>query len=165
MSDATHPPCLHRRRLLGGAAVLGIAAPLLAACGEDEPTTGSSTSPSSSSPSSASPTEEPSQDGSKSPAGGGQELVATADVPVGGGVILDDQRIVVTQPAEGTFMAFTAVCTHQGCLVGSVEDNTISCPCHGSQFSAEDGSVVNGPATGALSAIEVAVEGGSVVEA
>lgn len=67
-------------------------------------------------------------------------LVSTADVAVGGGVILDG--VVVTQPANGEFRAFSSVCTHQGCTVGSVEAGTINCPCHGSRFSIEDGSVV-----------------------
>jgi Rieske Fe-S protein len=151
---------LDRRRLLGSVAALGVAAPLLAACGSDDEPSGSSTPASSSSSSSASdtPTEEP--QGS----GGGQELVATADVPVGGGVVLDDTKLVVTQPTEGDFKCFTAVCTHQGCLVGSVEDNVITCPCHGSQYSAEDGTVVTGPATGNLTPVDVTVKGGQIVE-
>ena len=78
---------------------------------------------------------------------------------------MDAEKVVVTQPAEGEFKAFTAVCTHQGCVVGSVADNEISCPCHGSLFSAEDGSVVTGPATAPLTEIEVQVKGGSVVRA
>jgi Rieske Fe-S protein len=90
--------------------------------------------------------------------------VATAKVPVGGGVILGGPRIVVTQPAKGTFKAFTAVCTHQACTVGMVKDNVISCPCHGSAYSATDGSVKNGPATRALRAIPITVDGGQVVE-
>jgi Rieske Fe-S protein len=158
MSDVNLPPCLNRRRLLGGAAVLGIAAPVLAACGSDDTTTGSA-SPATSS----SPTAEETLPKSP-PAGGGQELVATAEVPVGGGVILDDQKIVVTQPTEGDFKAFTAVCTHQGCVVGSVDENVITCPCHGSQYSAEDGTVVTGPATGNLTPIDVTVKGDQVVE-
>ena len=161
MSDATDPR-LVRRRLLGGVAVLGVAAPVLAACGsdEEEPTTsGASTSPSGSSTSSEDPASE------TTAADGGGELVATADVPVGGGVVLDAEKIVVTQPTEGEFKAFSAICTHQGCPVGGVDDNTITCPCHGSQFSAEDGSVTTGPATAPLTAIEVQVKGGSVVRA
>ena len=80
-------------------------------------------------------------------------------------MILEGKRIVVTQPTEGDFKAFTAVCTHQSCLVSSVKDGTISCPCHGSAYSAADGSVKNGPATRALREIAVTVEGGEVVEA
>ena len=72
--------------------------------------------------------------------------VATSEVPVGGGVILDDADYVITQPTAGEFKAFSKICTHQRCPVGSVEDGTINCPCHGSKYSIEDGSVVNPPA-------------------
>ena len=153
--ESTDLPRLDRRRLLNGAAALGIAAPLLAACGSEE-------EPASSGTTSDSPEPSESQVPSEGAEGGG-ELVAAADVPVGGGVIMDDEKIVVTQPAEGEFKAFTAVCTHQGCVVGSVAENEITCPCHGSQFSAEDGSVVTGPATAPLTEIEVQLKGGSVV--
>lgn len=74
-------------------------------------------------------------------------LVATAEVPVEGGSSWRTGKVVVTQPAESTVKAFTAICTHQACTVASVKQNVISCPCHGSAFSAEDGSVENGPAS------------------
>ena len=68
----------------------------------------------------------------------------------------------MTQPAEGVFKAFTAVCTHQGCIVASVADGTINCPCHGSMFSIENGSVVDGPAPSPLAEKTVSVEGDQV---
>ena len=155
-------PRIDRRRLLHGAAVLGVTAPVLVACGSEEgPTSGTSTEPDSDSPS-GSPSA--GKDSGKQD-GGGAALAATADVPVGGGVVLDGEKVVVTQPTEGEFKAFTAVCTHQGCVVNSVQDNAITCPCHGSQFSAEDGSVVTGPATGPLTEVAVEVQGGNVVRA
>ena len=46
----------------------------------------------------------PSPESGRAAAGG---LVATAEVPVGGGVILEKQKVVVTQPTEGTFKAFS----------------------------------------------------------
>ena len=94
----------------------------------------------------------------------GAAPAATAKVPVNGGVILDGPKIVVTQPTAGTFKAFTATCTHQACLVGLVKDGVIICPCHGSMYSAADGSVENGPATQPLTPIAVKVEGGEVVQ-
>jgi nitrite reductase/ring-hydroxylating ferredoxin subunit len=95
--------------------------------------------------------------------GTGAVLTPTADVPVGGGVILPDQAVVVTQPVSGTYKAFSAICTHEGCLVGSVENNEIVCPCHGARFSAEDGSVIQGPAQEPLAEGAVTVSGGNVV--
>jgi Rieske Fe-S protein len=129
-----------------------VAAPLLAACAsDDEPSGSADASGSSESPSSESPS---------SDAGG--TTVATSDVPVEGGVILAEEMLVVTQPAEGEFKAFSAVCTHQGCPVQSVSEGTINCQCHGSSFSIEDGSVVNGPATSALESKSVSIEGDQV---
>lgn len=74
-------------------------------------------------------------------------LIATADVPVGGGVVLRPQSVVVTQPQPGVFRGFDMHCTHRGCPVDSVAEGCIRCPCHGSLFSVADGSVVGGPAT------------------
>jgi len=91
-------------------------------------------------------------------------LATTAQVPVDGGKILADKKIVITQPAAGTFKAFTAVCTHQGCTVGSISGGAIHCPCHGSAFSIKDGSVVNGPAASPLASVAIKVDGTSIVQ-
>jgi Rieske Fe-S protein len=103
----------------------------------------------------------------KKPTGGGAggALATAADVPVGGGLVAKDQKIVVTQPTNGEFKGFSAVCTHAGCVVSKVADGTINCPCHGSKFSIEDGSVVEGPAKKALSEVPIAVEGTQIVSA
>jgi Rieske Fe-S protein len=69
---------------------------------------------------------------------------------------------VVTQPTSGQFKCFTAVCTHQGCIVSDVSDGTINCACHGSQYSIEDGSVVQGPATFPLSEEKITVTGDQI---
>lgn len=94
---------------------------------------------------------------------GAPGTLTTGDIPVGGGVVLQDERIVVTQPTAGTFAAFTAVCPHQGCLVSEVADNEILCPCHDSLFSAENGDVIRGPALEGLAAAAIAVDGDSVI--
>ena len=85
--------------------------------------------------------------------------IRTGEIPVGGGTIFPDQEVVVTQPAQGEFRAFSAICTHMGCTVGKVAHGTIECPCHGSEFSIKDGSVVRGPATQPLPAKKVTVQG------
>jgi Rieske Fe-S protein len=73
--------------------------------------------------------------------------------------VFADQRVVVVQPSEGTFTAFSAVCTHQGCAVHEVADGTINCACHGSKFDVADGSVVRGPARKALPQYRATVVG------
>jgi Rieske Fe-S protein len=95
--------------------------------------------------------------------GGAAPVAATADVPVGGGTILPDQDLVLTQPAAGEFQAFSATCTHQGCAVGEVTDGVIVCPCHGSRFAIEDGSVVEGPASRPLERRTIEVQGDSIM--
>lgn len=92
----------------------------------------------------------------------GTSLGNAAEVPVGSGKIYADQKIVVTQPTAGNFKAFSAVCTHQGCIVTSVDSSTINCACHGSAFSTKDGSVVNGPATRPLPPKTVTEESGTL---
>ena len=92
----------------------------------------------------------------------GEELVTVVQVPVEGGFIVEEPPVVVVQPAEGDIKAFSAVCPHQGCLMSSVEANEIFCPCHGSLFSAEDGSVLAGPATTGLPAVTVRVQDDTV---
>ena len=94
---------------------------------------------------------------------GSAVLARTTDIPVGGGKILAGPKIVITQPKAGSFKAFTAVCTHLGCTVGSVSGGTINCPCHGSKFSVTNGSVVNGPASSPLAPVSIKVQGTSIV--
>ncbi|MGI5483570.1 Rieske (2Fe-2S) protein [Streptomyces lavendofoliae] len=90
------------------------------------------------------------------------ELARTSDIPPGGGAVLKDRKVVVTQPREGEFRAFSAVCTHQGCVVATVEDGTINCACHGSRFRIADGSVARGPATRPLPAERITVTGDTI---
>ncbi|WP_371658980.1 Rieske (2Fe-2S) protein [Streptomyces sp. NBC_00280] len=92
----------------------------------------------------------------------GQELATTADIPVGGGKIFKDEQVVVTQPKEGEFKAFTSICTHQQCPVANVTGGTINCTCHGSKFNITDGSVANPPATQPLAEKKITVAGKSI---
>ena len=146
---------VNRRRVLGGATASVLGLPVLAACGGDDSSTASdpSTSPSTDSSGSAEPSAEP---------GAATALAATSDVPVGGCAVFSDEKVVITQPAEGEFKAFSSVCTHQGCTVSASSDGVIPCGCHGSEFSLEDGSVIAGPATAPLSEVEITIEGDSI---
>ncbi|MFD9334916.1 Rieske (2Fe-2S) protein [Streptomyces sp. NPDC060028] len=91
------------------------------------------------------------------PGTAGKALLQSSEVPVGGGTVLKDEKLVVTQPTAGSFRCFTAVCTHQGCLVNKVEAGTIDCPCHGSKFQVADGAVAHGPATRPLAEKKITV--------
>jgi Rieske Fe-S protein len=149
-------------------ALVGGSAPLLAACGGSDdagsaggtqssaPATGASTGSTPSAPSSSA--------SSSAPAGGGTVLGPTSDVPVGGGKIYADAKVVVTQPTAGQYKGFSAICTHQGNPVGSIQDGQIVCPFHGSRFKIADGSVAQGPATAPLPAVNVAVQGSNIVQ-
>ena len=103
-----------------------------------------------------------SDSGSATNASGGQELAKTSEIPVGGGKIFKDQKVVVTQPKKDEFKAFSAICTHQGCTVSTVSNGTIDCPCHGSRYRIADGSVAGGPAPKPLPAEQIKVEGNSI---
>jgi len=144
-----------RRNVVLGVAAAGVAVPVLAACGSSDPE------------SSATPTDTPStpSDTPSTPSGttsspaGGDSGIKTSDIPVGGGKVFADEQIVVTQPTEGEFKAFSAVCTHSGCLVNQVENKQIKCPCHFSRYSIEDGQVEGGPAPSPLPEKTVKVTG------
>ena len=56
---------------------------------------------------------------------------------------------LVARTAQSTFVALTAICTHEGCTVSGFANPVYVCPCHGSQFSTS-GSVVQGPASSPL---------------
>ncbi|MER6334949.1 Rieske (2Fe-2S) protein [Streptomyces sp. NPDC001034] len=142
------------------------AAALAAGCGSNN---GGDTSAAADSTGSPSPTHPTSPMTTASPtatgtsaAPGGKKLASTSDIPEGGGKVFDAQKIVVTQPSKGRFKAFSAVCTHMGCTVSRVQNGTIDCPCHGSRFKIEDGSVAEGPATKPLAEHPIKVAGNSI---
>lgn len=127
-----------RRTLLRGVALAGVSLPVLAACGGGA---------------------NASDPGDSGGAASGDVLTTTSQVPEGGGLILDSDGVVVTQPEAGTFKGFSNICTHAGCPVDNVTDGTINCTCHGSQFSIEDGRVVAGPAPKPLPPKNITVKG------
>ncbi|MFE0105583.1 Rieske (2Fe-2S) protein [Streptomyces sp. NPDC059009] len=134
-----HParvPTPSRRTVVAAVGAAGVAA-ALTACGSDDG----------------------SKDTSQPAGAAGETLGTTSEIPVGGGKIFKDAGVVVTQPTEGEFKAFSSRCTHKGCAVTSVSSGTINCPCHGSRFAVADGSVRHGPAPKPLPALSVKVDG------
>lgn len=95
----------------------------------------------------------------------GTALATVDEVPVGGGLILGDQQIVITQPTEGEFKGFTSVCTHAGNTVTSVSGGVIECSFHGSSFSAATGAAEAGPAVSPLAEVAIRVEGDRILTA
>ena len=85
--------------------------------------------------------------------------LAASEVPSGGGVIMKGRGFVVTQPTDGEFRAFSAVCPHQGCEVSNIVEGDIVCGCHGSRFNLADGALKKGPATRGLGPANVALAG------
>ncbi|MEE1799012.1 MULTISPECIES: Rieske (2Fe-2S) protein [unclassified Streptomyces] len=145
-----------RRTVVAAAGAVGLGAALVA-CGGSDDTSDSSGS----SDSSNGAAEQPTTGGDAGAAGGGV-LAKTTDIPEGGGMVFADQGVVVTQPTAGEYKAFSSKCTHTGCAVKDIADGVIHCPCHGSQFSAADGSVKAGPATKPLPAASIKVSGTSI---
>ncbi|MEO6470359.1 MAG: Rieske (2Fe-2S) protein [Aeromicrobium sp.] len=138
-----------RRTVLRGVAVIGAGA-ALTACGSKADNSNAGTG--------GSTTDAPTTGGT----GGGTTVGKASDVPVGSGKIFADQKVVVTQLTKGDFKAYTAVCTHQGCIVSRIDAKEIHCPCHGSVYSTKDGSVINGPAPQPLKAETITDDAGTL---
>lgn len=135
-----------RRILFQGLGAVGVAA-ALAGCGGSDSESGGG-------------------DGAESASvDAGAALATTDEVPVGGGVVLTDEQIVLTQPSAGEFRAFTAVCTHQQLTVTGVEEGTIRCDNHGSRYDAATGEVTGGPAPSALAEVAITVDGDQILAA
>jgi nitrite reductase/ring-hydroxylating ferredoxin subunit len=139
---------LARRAVLAGAAATGVAAAL----GGCQSYGGNTTKP---------PPGNAAGPATGGPAAG-TVLAQVSDVPVGGGKILADKSVVLTQPTQGTIKGFSSICTHEGCPVSRIDGGDIVCVCHGSRFRIADGSVAAGPARQPLPPVNVTVEGGAV---
>jgi Rieske Fe-S protein len=156
-----------RRGVLAGVGLVGLAGAVgaVSACGSGGSSSSSAgtstgappaTTGAGSAPSSAS-------GGGGSTAGAqGSALATTSEIPVGSGKIFTSEKVVVTQPNSGDFKAFSAVCTHMGCIVSTISNGTIDCPCHGSQYSISTGAVVGGPAPSPLPAQTINVSGSNI---
>ncbi|MCP1388450.1 Rieske 2Fe-2S domain-containing protein [Corynebacterium sp. TA-R-1] len=89
--------------------------------------------------------------------------VAKTEVPVGSAVILD--RVIIAQPTEGNFVAYSAQCPHQASKITVVKGDVVRCTKHGSEFSIVDGSVLQGPAVNPMMELKLVDEGDTVAAA
>lgn len=148
MSDELTEGGMLRRTAMRGALMAGVGLPLLAACGSDDEG------------------EEGESGGADTTGASSGTSAKTAEVPVGGGVIVD--KTVFVQPTAGDFKAWSAVCPHQKCTFTDVTDGRIRCGgCHGAEFDQATGENLVGPNgespnLPSLSAISIAVSGDAV---
>jgi len=146
-----------RRTVMSGIVGVGFGGPLLAACGSEDSESSKSSGGDSGGGSDGSGTDGGADGGGGAAASGG--IAKTSEVPVGGAKIFKAEKVMVSQPNEGEFKAFSTVCTHQGCPITKLDGDEIECGCHGSRFAVADGSVATGPATKPLDELKATVKG------
>jgi Rieske Fe-S protein len=152
-----------RRGVLAGVGLVGLAG-AVSACGSGGSGSSSAGTSAGAPPATGAASAPSSASGGGASTGGaqGSALATTSEIPVGSGKIFTTEKVVVTQPNSGDFKAFSAVCTHMGCLVATISNGTIDCPCHGSQYSISTGAVVSGPAPSPLPAQSINVSGSNI---
>ena len=150
-----------RRGVLAGVGLVGLAS-AITACGAGSSSSAAAGNAATTPAAAGSTTASGAAAGGASSSAGTKALAATSEIPVGSGMIFPGPQVVVTQPTAGEFKAFSAVCTHMGCIVNQISNGTIDCPCHGSQYSITTGDVVTGPAPRPLPAKQIKVSGGSI---
>jgi Rieske Fe-S protein len=150
-----------RRGVLAGVGLVGLAS-AITACGAGSSSSAAAGNAATTPAAAGSTTASGAAAGGASSSAGTKALAATSEIPVGSGMIFPGPQVVVTQPTAGEFKAFSAVCTHMGCIVNQISNGTIDCPCHGSQYSITTGDVVAGPAPRPLPAKQIKVSGSSV---
>lgn len=98
----------------------------------------------------------------QSATGGGRVLVGSVkDLPVGQAKVLpvNDKPVIVVNTTAGGIKAFSAICTHLGCVVEWDQGKQIiHCPCHDGRFNPTTGAVISGPPPAPLPPVSVAVE-------
>jgi len=99
----------------------------------------------------------------KGGAGGDVEVKGAKNLGLGESSILQvkGKAVLVIRTSSG-FVAYTAICTHLGCLVKwNGAKREFLCPCHGAIFD-NKGKVVSGPAPAPLASYKVKEVGDKV---
>ena len=71
-------------------------------------------------------------------------------------------KFVVTRKSTG-LVAFSTICTHEGCAVEVLTKNQLQCPCHGAQFDGATGAATRAPAYESLRPYRVEERSGQIV--
>lgn len=147
----TREPSITRRTVLGAGGGVAVAA-VVAACASDPSPAGSASAGAGAEGASSAPA------ASAAAAGGSSPIAKVTDVPDGGSLIAAGVLLARTgQKVVG----HSPICTHQGCTVAA-NGPQADCPCHGSQYNAATGAVLQGPAVNPLPAIAVTVKDGGI---
>lgn len=98
--------------------------------------------------------------------GGPVEVGKVEDFPLNASkvVSVSDKPVIVVNTKAGGLKAFSAICTHLGCIVAwNASRSSIHCPCHDGFFNPVTGAVISGPPPKPLSAYEVVVKDNKVL--
>lgn len=141
---ATVGPCMQRRTVLAALPGIVLLPGIVSACGITQPAQPVSTVQQTTT------VEETSISAAEVPVGTAKQFKAGGDT------------VIVAQPTEGEFVAFSARCTHQGGTVQVVKDLSLRCPLHGAEYDATDGRNTLAPAPRPLDVIPVTESGGTL---
>jgi cytochrome b6-f complex iron-sulfur subunit len=89
------------------------------------------------------------------------QIGASPDFPSGQGKVVpvNDKPVIVVNTAQGGLKAFSAICTHLGCIVEwDSKRQVILCPCHDGRFNPFNGTVISGPPPAPLPELALTVE-------
>jgi len=100
----------------------------------------------------------------KQAATAGKVMIPESELPEGGAKFFEyaGSAAVLVHRRGGEIVAFSAVCTHLGCIVQWEKDKqTFLCPCHAGHYSA-DGTVLSGPPPKPLAKLPLVVANGNI---
>jgi thiosulfate dehydrogenase [quinone] large subunit len=97
---------------------------------------------------------------------GGIKIASASAVSIGSSFQFNDKQgspAFLMQPAKGRYLAYSAICTHNGCVVGfDTPSDTFQCPCHGASYDGKTGAVLGGPTQLPLTKIQVVEFAGDI---